>query len=577
MASRSGVASIMQDREVPKGNQWTGIIDTLYNEHGYILSLLENLEEQAARLERGKIPDYPLLLESVDYLLNYPDEYHHPREDVLFKGLRRLDPGFKPRFERLQREHRALHEYNESLFRQLSDVVHGRKADKPALKRTLKNYIDAYRKHIRFESSEIFPHAKGALSKAELGQIEARTRYLDDPLFGARARSQYKRLGRSLQNRIADFEEQFLVREFNTMERVIEHLSDALGSLTNVEDHLNRLGLDRLRERDCALRRRSSSDQPSRPSWQAQVMNTCTRTLMKPLMRFGSIDSMRAMTGRFEDTQEQNLPDDIRAKKIKTDGFEGEWINIAGKRPRKVMLYFPGGGFIMRTAVQHKGFVARICRAAGCKTLLVHYRLAPETPFPGGLEDCLAAYHHLLEQGVEASDITIAGDSAGGGLVLSTLLALRDEGTQMPANAIVLSPLADLTYSGESRKFNKHRDPMLPTHRASQMHQIYIGDALPEDRYISPVLADFDGLPPILGLVGSTEILLDDTVRAAQQAEKAGVPFFLEIWNEMPHVFPIFAMLPESDVALERMGTFIQNGELDPIPLQYGWREEQPR
>jgi monoterpene epsilon-lactone hydrolase len=309
------------------------------------------------------------------------------------------------------------------------------------------------------------------------------------------------------------------------------------------------------------------------PSWQARVMNAFTRTLMKPMMRFGSVESMRSMTGSFEEQQERNLPPDINARRVTKTDYEGEWVRIAGQRTRRIVLYFPGGGFIMRTATQHKGFVAKICRAANAKALLVHYRLAPETPFPGGLEDCLAAYHDLLKQGHKAEDITLAGDSAGGGLVLSTLLALRDEGSPMPNNAIILSPLGDLTYSGGSREFNKRADPMLPTHRASQMHQLYIGEALPEDRFISPVLADFDGLPPILGQVGSTEILLDDTVRAAAQANKAGVPFYLEIWDELPHVFSIFGVLPEAQIAIDRMAVFINNSQLDTLPEQYGSSE----
>ena len=306
------------------------------------------------------------------------------------------------------------------------------------------------------------------------------------------------------------------------------------------------------------------------PSWQAKVLNVCTRTFMKPLMRFGTIDSLRSMTGTLDEQGEKNLPEDINARLTSKKDYEGEWVRIKGKRARKTILYFPGGGFIMRTRTQHKSFLARICRAANAKALIVHYRLAPEVPFPGGLEDCLAAYHDLLKQGCDPADITIAGDSAGGGLVLSTLLALRDEGTELPANAAVLSPLADLTYSGGSRKFNKRRDPMLPTHRASEMHELYIGGALPEDRYISPVFADFDGLPPLLGQVGSTEILLDDTVRAAAQAKKAGVPFFLEIWDEMPHVFQIFSILPESQVAVDRIATFINTSTLDALPEKYG-------
>jgi len=312
------------------------------------------------------------------------------------------------------------------------------------------------------------------------------------------------------------------------------------------------------------------------PSWQARLMNNCTRTLMKPMMRFGKLESMRSMLASMDEQQEKILPEDISARRVKKAAYEGEWIRIAGKRPRKTILYFPGGGFIVRTATQHKAFVAKICREANAKALLVHYRLAPEVPFPGGLEDCLAAYHDLLGQGVEPADITLAGDSAGGGLVLSTLLALRDEGTTLPGNAIVMSPFADMTYSGGSREFNKRRDPMLPSHRVSQLSQMYLGEAVAEDRFVSPIFADFDGFPPMLGQVGSTEILLDDTVRTAAQAEKAGVPFFLEIWEQMPHVFPMFSILPESDVALQRIAKFINSSELDQLPAEYGSSEYRP-
>jgi acetyl esterase/lipase len=179
----------------------------------------------------------------------------------------------------------------------------------------------------------------------------------------------------------------------------------------------------------------------------------------------------------------------------------------------------------------------------------------------------------MLKQGIKPANVILAGDSAGGGLVLSALLALRDAGTPLPSGAIVLSPLADLTYSGESRKFNRYRDPLLPTHRASHMHELYIGESLPGDRFLSPITAEFDGLPPILAQVGSTEILLDDTLRAAAQARKAAVPFFLEIWEEMPHVFPIFSVLPESQVAVERIAEFISKGQVDDLPARYGANE----
>jgi acetyl esterase/lipase len=264
------------------------------------------------------------------------------------------------------------------------------------------------------------------------------------------------------------------------------------------------------------------------------------------------------------------LPADVHAEPLSTPGYDGEWLRIRGRRARRVLLYFPGGGFILRAQNQHRVMLSRICREADARGFLVHYRLAPESPFPGGLENCIAAYRGLLQQGIRPQDITLGGDSAGGGLVLSTLLALRDEGAPMPARAFVLSPLADLTYSGGSRRYNACVDPMLPTHRASKMHELYIGEALPEDRYVSPVLADFDGLPPLLGQVGSTEILLDDTVRAAEQAKKAGVAFHLEIWDSMPHVFPIMSLLPESTVAIARIARFMRSGTLDALPARHG-------
>lgn len=308
------------------------------------------------------------------------------------------------------------------------------------------------------------------------------------------------------------------------------------------------------------------------PSWQARALNLFTRVSMKQTMRFGrSVHSMRRMVSVMNDWQERQIAGDIILKPVVNSNYEGERVSIRGRRAKRVLLYFPGGAFVMRTPAQHRNFVASLCRAGHVKALIVHYKLAPENPFPMGLQDCIAAYHDLLKQGIDPKDISIAGDSAGGGLVLSTLLALRDENTPMPRNAIAISSLGDLTYTGASRDYNARRDPMLPTHRKSKMHELYIGDALPEDRYLSPVLADFDGLPPMLGIAGSTEILLDDTVRAGKRAEEAGVPFFLEIWEDMPHVFPAFGILPESRLSTERIAQFMRDSEIEPLPRKYGW------
>jgi acetyl esterase/lipase/hemerythrin-like domain-containing protein len=548
-----------------------GIIDTLYSEHGYILNLLNSLEKQAEKLKPGKVPDYQLLLELVDYLVHYPGEFHHPREDLLFGALLKKDKKLQPRIDRLMREHETLGQYNDQIFNELTAIVNGRRADQPALYKLIGKLIKGYRLHISYESREIFPLAKGTLSAAQLKKIEAKTRYIDDPLFGVEVKRQYRRVGRNLQAALGGASEFLLEKEVAGIEPAIEKVAVLVNKLNEMRESAKLPGPRFLRSRlkGAGLCSRAGK----RPSWQAQVMNLCTRSFMKPMMRYGSVEGMRGMLDRVDSQGERLLPEDVSARLVKKKGYEGEWVRIAGKRPRKTILYFPGGGFIMRTPTQHKGMVAKICREANAKALIVHYSLAPEIPFPGGLEDCLAAYHDLLDSGIKAEDITVAGDSAGGGLVLSTLLALRDEGTELPGNAIVLSPLADLTYSGGSREFNKDKDPMLPTHRASQMHELYIGEALPEDRFISPVFADFDGLPPILGQVGSTEILLDDTVRAAAKAEECGVPFFLEVWEQLPHVFPMFGVLPEAQVAIERMAEFINTNKLDPLSEEYSSEE----
>jgi len=548
--------------------QVADIIQTLYSEHRHFESLLETLEQETFKLTPGKIPDYHLMRDAIDYLKHYPDEYHHPREDVLFRALLKSDGNFTDRLERLEREHETLRYYNDSLHEELSRIAEGAPVDRTELREGILRYVAGYRQHMAYESEEIFPSARGTLSPDDLKRLGKLTRHLDDPLFGHTVLQQYHRLQRSLRKGIAAFEGALVATEVTGIESAISKVAGHVERLQTLSKNLPVPDLRRARKTlnplTAWLRRGRS------PSWQARVMNACSRAIVKPMMLLGSVESMREMTGRMDAQREKSQAEDIRVRAVSEEDYKGEWVNIVGARPRRVLLYFPGGGFVMRTRIGHRSFVARICRAAGVKTLLVHYRLAPECPFPGGLEDCLAAYHDLLRQGHDPADITIAGDSAGGGLVLSTLLALRDEGSPMPASAIVLSPLADLTYSGVSRKFNKHRDPMLPNHRASHMHELYMGAATPRDRYLSPVLADFSGLPPMLGQVGSTEILLDDTVRAALQADKAGVPFYLEIWREMPHVFPMFGMLPESEVAVERIAEFMTHGSLGPLPDRYG-------
>jgi acetyl esterase/lipase/hemerythrin-like domain-containing protein len=533
------------------------ILATLGSEHRYIHSMLDILDGQLDKLRPGKIADYQLLLDVVEYLSYYPDQYHHPREDLLFGSLLRKDMGFRKYVKRLEREHQTIRTYNEQLFQELRSVVSGQRVEQHQLRQSLQRYVSGYREHMEFESREIFPRAHGSLNTSELQDISARTRYIDDPIFGREIQKRFRRLARHTGLRMTDLGVDLVAAELTVFEQAMRRLNQGIKSID-----------------EALLRQRAKASPDGHgggTSWQARVLNGFTRITMKPLLGFGSIDSARSVMVKLDAQQEALLADDIRAREVVAAGYAGEWVKIAKRRPKRTILYFPGGGFVLRTVTQHKAFVAQICREAGARALIVHYRLAPEVPFPGGLEDCLAAYHDLLAQGVKPEHITIAGDSAGGGLVLSTLLALRDEGTPMPANAIVLSPLADLTNSGESRIINRYRDPVLPARRLSELQRMYIGDASPVDRFLSPVFADFNGLPPILGQVGSTEILLDDARRSAQRATEAGVPFYLEVWRDMPHVFSFFSILPESAIAMARMAKFIRNSELEPLPEEFGW------
>lgn len=560
MTDRQKIEDAMTSAPSVRAGDWESVIDVLCKEHDFMLSILDLLDEQSGKLDRAKIPDFHLLRDIIDYLLRYPGKYHHPREDLVFGIVRRAVPSSKVTFSRLEREHRKLHKMNEVLFKTLTRICDGRPADRQQLVELLRDYIKSYREHILFENSEVFPKARVELSPSQLKRIEAKTRFKTDPLFMKEGLDEYRRLRRIWCARLNGMADETLEYQVGAMKTAIKIMTE------HIEGLFRRPFSSSLAWPLSFLRG---------PSWQVALMNNFTRTFMKPLVRFSTIDTLRSAVAYIDAQHAMRIPDDVHCEPVSKATYQAEWLNVGSEALRKVLLYLPGGGFVLRTPAQHRAFASRLCRRAGCRSLLVHYRLAPESPFPSGLEDCLAAYHDLLDQGISPSNITIAGDSAGGGLVLSTLLALRDEKSAMPANAVLISPLGDLTFSGESRKYNRWRDPMIPNHRASRMHQIYVGNALPKDRYLSPVLSDFDGLPPILCQVGSSEVLLDDSVRASDRAKEAGVPFYLEIWREMPHVFPIWSILPESKLAIDRIARFIQASKAEPMPKHLGTCESE--
>lgn len=221
-----------------------GIVETLYSEHGYLLSLLDSLELQANKLAPGKIPDYHLLLDIVHYLIHYPDEYHHPREDMLFSALLEKDKSFSRKLDRLLREHETLAHYNRELFDDLSRIAAGGKANRPELRERIKRYLSGYRGHIKYESEHVFPMAKGSLSADELARLDEKTRFINDPLFGAKIKQRYKRLGSRLQSRISSARDEFVAKEFSAAEAGLRTLSNAIGTIDQLWQTANELTVE---------------------------------------------------------------------------------------------------------------------------------------------------------------------------------------------------------------------------------------------------------------------------------------------------------------------------------------------
>ncbi len=252
-------------------------------------------------------------------------------------------------------------------------------------------------------------------------------------------------------------------------------------------------------------------------------------------------------------------PSDVAVSAVDVDGTVAEWLDAPGVDSGRVLLYLHGGGYVIGSIATHRGLTAALSKAANCRVLSLDYRLAPEHIYPAAVEDATEAYRWLLSQGIAAEKITIAGDSAGGGLTLATLIALRDAGDILPAAAIPISPWTDMEGTGVSMTTKVDLDPMVEPGGLMGMGQIYMGGGNPKQPTASPLYANYTGLPPLLIQVGDLETLLDDATRVAASAEAAGVDTTLEIWPEMVHVWHLFApMVPEGREAIERIGQFIQ-------------------
>jgi acetyl esterase/lipase len=253
------------------------------------------------------------------------------------------------------------------------------------------------------------------------------------------------------------------------------------------------------------------------------------------------------------------LPADVATEAVDADGLSAEWVSVPESDPTRVLLYFHGGGFVIGSLNTHREVVQRLCRASGARCLNVDYRLAPQNRFPSAVDDATRAYRWLVAQGIEPRSIVIAGDSAGGGLVIAVMVALRDAGDPLPGAAVALSPWVDLEMSGESMVTKADVDPIIQKSWLLECAANYLGNGDRRAALVSPLYADLTGLPPLLIQVGENETLLDDATRLADRAKAAGVIVTLEIWDEMVHLWHHLApMVPEGQQAIERIGEWVR-------------------
>jgi monoterpene epsilon-lactone hydrolase len=254
------------------------------------------------------------------------------------------------------------------------------------------------------------------------------------------------------------------------------------------------------------------------------------------------------------------LPSDVTVEPVSANGVRAEWTSTPDADTSGAILYLHGGGYVLCSLDSHRHLAAEVGRAAGTRTLAIDYRLAPEHPFPAPVEDTVAAYRYLLDSGLKANRITLAGDSAGGGLVVGAMLAIREAGLPLPGCGWCISPWVDMEALGLSFTDRAATDPTVQKAGIQMMAQWYLGGADPRHPHAAPIHGDLRGLPPLLIQVGAAETLLDDSIALARKAGAADVFVDLQIWPEMIHIWHIyFPMLAAGRRAIALGGSFVRN------------------
>lgn len=297
----------------------------------------------------------------------------------------------------------------------------------------------------------------------------------------------------------------------------------------------------------------------SKVSWQAKLFNKVVlRGLVKPQVR--KLETQKLNPGPFRsfasklDSVISSQAKGVCVAHKKIDEVNCSWLTVPSQTKR-VILYLHGGGFCVHFPKIYDGFVSRLASQLDAHALIPDYRLAPEHTFPSSLDDCVKCYEWLLEQGYSSENILIAGDSAGGQLTLTTLISIRDKHLPAPAAAILISPCTDLSYQGfQMIGEDKDQDPMFVKNAMHVMTNLFLPKGVDlNNPLVSPIYDSLTGLPPIQCHVGSTELLLTHSTRVIENIQKSGNSAKLYVWQEMPHVHPLFTFLPESEEALNLM------------------------
>jgi len=252
-------------------------------------------------------------------------------------------------------------------------------------------------------------------------------------------------------------------------------------------------------------------------------------------------------------------PEGVTWTEVDAGGVAGLWCDPAGGVTDRVVQYVHGGGYVIGSLASYRKLGGHIARAVGARVLLVDYGLAPENPHPGPVNDSVAVFRWLLDQGHAPAHLAVAGDSAGGGLTLATVLKLRDDGLPQPVGAVPISPWADLEGVGASMTINADKDLIVKAEGLKGMADLFLAGGDARDPLAAPIYGDYTGICPLYIQVGGDETLLDDTHRVAEAARRAGVDVTVDVFPEMQHVFQMMAgNVPEADDAVQRIGTWLR-------------------